>query len=189
LIDKNENIIDELTADSSGKFKFKLKKLDSYQIKSIKTGFTDGAVTLNTNKLVNKVQYFVPVYQTALDINIGETYVLKDIYYDFDKSNIRADAEIVLNKLLLIMENNPTLKIELSSHTDSRGRDVYNLLLSNRRAKEAVNYIIKKGISSERIIAKGYGESKLTNRCSNGIKCSIAEHQANRRTVITILDI
>ena len=87
------------------------------------------------------------------------------------------------------MDNNPNLKIELSSHTDSRGRDAYNLALSNRRAKAAVDYIITKGISSEKIIAKGYGEKKLTNRCSNGIKCSISEHQANRRTMIKILDI
>ena len=118
LLDKNENTIDELTTDSSGKFKFKLTKLDYYHIKSIKTGFTDGVVTLATKELTNKVHYFIPIYQTPnLKINIGESFVLEDIYYDFDKSDIRPDAKIVLDKLMLIMDNNPNLKIELSSHT------------------------------------------------------------------------
>ncbi len=190
LVDKDENIINELTTDSSGKFTFKLTKLNSYQIKSIKAGFTDGLSTLNETELADKAAYFVPIYQTPhLNINIGESFVLEDIYYDFDKSSIRPDAKIVLDKLVLIMNNNPNLKIELSSHTDSRGRDAYNLALSNRRAKAAVKYIIMKGISSKRIIAKGYGETKLVNQCSNSIKCNTAEHQANRRTMIKILDI
>jgi outer membrane protein OmpA-like peptidoglycan-associated protein len=87
------------------------------------------------------------------------------------------------------MEDNPSLKIELSSHTDSRGSDNYNWDLSDRRAKSAIAYIISKGISPERLVAAGYGETRLVNRCSDGVSCSAAEHQANRRTEIKILEL
>lgn len=119
----------------------------------------------------------------------GQTFILNNIYYDFDKHNIRTDAAIELDKLVKIMEENPTLKIELSSHTDSRGSDEYNMKLSLNRAESAVNYIISKGIRAERIVAKGYGETKLVNECSNGIRCSDAKHQENRRTEVLITDI
>jgi outer membrane protein OmpA-like peptidoglycan-associated protein len=122
-------------------------------------------------------------------VQVGKVFVLENIFYDLDKSNIRPDAAIELNKLVAIMNDNPTLKIELSSHTDSRGSDAYNMALSDRRAKSAVEYIIENGIAKDRIVAKGYGETKLINHCSNGVKCSKAEHQANRRTEVKILEL
>ena len=122
-------------------------------------------------------------------LSIGQIFVLNNIYYDYDKYNIREDAAIELNKLVKIMVENPTLKIELSSHTDSRGSDEYNMRLSQNRAESAVKYIINKGISADRITAKGYGETKLVNECSNGVKCSDAQHQENRRTEVLITDI
>jgi outer membrane protein OmpA-like peptidoglycan-associated protein len=79
------------------------------------------------------------------------------------------------------------LKLELSSHTDSRGNDIYNEQLSQQRSNSCVNYIISKGISAERIIAKGYGEYKLKNRCANDVECSDEEHQQNRRTELKII--
>ncbi len=84
------------------------------------------------------------------------------------------------------MKENPTIWIELGSHTDSRGNDQYNQSLSQRRANAAVQYIIGKGIDKSRITAKGYGESRLVNGCSNGVSCSVADHQLNRRTEFTI---
>jgi outer membrane protein OmpA-like peptidoglycan-associated protein len=113
---------------------------------------------------------------------VGKIYVLKDIYYDFDKWNIRPDAARELDKLLTILNDHPAMHIELGSHTDSRGKDDYNLRLSQRRAESAVAYLVSKGIESNRLSAKGYGESMLVNRCGNGSKCTEAEHQANRRT-------
>lgn len=82
---------------------------------------------------------------------------------------------------------NTTIEIELSSHTDSRGGDAYNLDLSEKRAKSAVDYIISQGITSNRIIHKGYGEMALLNKCSNGVQCASEEHQANRRTELKVL--
>ncbi len=88
-----------------------------------------------------------------------------------------------------VLKDNPTLRIELSSHTDSRGKDKYNMALSQKRAQAAVNYLVSKGIARDRMVAKGYGESKLLNRCANGVKCSEAEHQLNRRTEFTVLEL
>jgi outer membrane protein OmpA-like peptidoglycan-associated protein len=85
------------------------------------------------------------------------------------------------------MSQNPTLRIELSSHTDSRGKDSYNLRLSQQRAEAAVNYLVNKGIEPSRMVAKGYGEARLLNHCGNGVQCSEDEHQANRRTEIKVL--
>lgn len=112
---------------------------------------------------------------------------LENIYYDFDRWNIRPDAAVELDKLVQILKENPTIWIVLGSHTDSRGNDAYNQKLSQHRAEAAVEYIISRGGDKSRITAKGYGESRLLNRCSNGVNCSIAEHQLNRRTEFTIV--
>ncbi|MNY48356.1 Photosystem I chlorophyll a apoprotein A2 [compost metagenome] len=85
------------------------------------------------------------------------------------------------------MNDNPTMVIELGSHTDSRGSDSYNLQLSQKRAESAVAYIVSKGIDQKRITAKGYGETKPVNHCVNGTKCSDAEFQLNRRTEFAII--
>jgi len=118
----------------------------------------------------------------------GINFVLPNIYYDYDKADIRPDAAIVLNKLVEVLQENPTLKIELSSHSDSRGSSAYNLKLSERRAQSAVNYIVGRGIAKDRLVSKGYGDTKLLNRCAKGVKCSEEEHQANRRTEVTVID-
>lgn len=118
---------------------------------------------------------------------VGKSYVFNNIYYDLDKSNIRPDAAAELDKLYVILRDNPTLKIELSSHTDSRASDAYNMALSQRRAASAVAYLVKKGISANRMVAKGYGETQLINKCANGVPCTEAEHQLNRRTEVKVL--
>lgn len=119
----------------------------------------------------------------------GTVVRLDNIYYDYNKADIRPDAALELDKLIQIMNDNQTLKIELSSHTDSRGSDSYNLDLSNRRAKSAVDYMISKGINKNRLVSKGYGETKPINHCTNDVKCSEEDYQINRRTEFTILDI
>ncbi len=109
---------------------------------------------------------------------MNKSIVLDNIYYDLNKSEIRPDAARELDKLVIIMKDNPSISIELSSHTDDRSSVDYNQDLSQRRAESAVVYIIDKGINENRIIAKGYGESQLliTNAKNE------EEHQINRRT-------
>ncbi|GAB4497171.1 MAG: hypothetical protein OHK0019_30270 [Saprospiraceae bacterium] len=114
---------------------------------------------------------------------------IQNIYYDFDKWDIRPDAAERLDKVVTLMKDNPSLTVELGSHTDSRGNDDYNMTLSGKRAAAAVAYIISQGVDSARITSKGYGESQPVNRCRNGVTCTEEEHQQNRRTELRITGI
>lgn len=115
-----------------------------------------------------------------------EAIRLDNIYYDYDKWNIRADAKPALDKLVRILKRNPVI-IELGSHTDSRGTDEYNTTLSDKRAKSAVEYIVSRGIKTSRITSKGYGETIPLNKCVDGIECSENEYQYNRRTEFKVI--
>lgn len=121
-------------------------------------------------------------------VEVGQKFVMENIFYDFDKWDILPESEIELNKLVKIMNDNPSWKVELGSHTDSRGTDSYNEILSQKRSDSAVDYIINSGIAKDRIIAKGYGESQLVNHCKNGVECTDEEHRENRRTEFKILE-
>lgn len=119
---------------------------------------------------------------------LNRTIEVENIYYDLDKYYIREDAAVELDKVVTLVKENPSIILELGSHTDSRGGTRYNKQLSAKRAKAAVDYIIEKGgISPNRISSKGYGESELVNDCTDGQKCSEEEHQKNRRTELKIV--
>jgi len=122
-------------------------------------------------------------------VAVNTTFELKNIYYDYDKSFIRKDAAVELDKVHAVLKDNPDILVELGSHTDSRGRDAYNMSLSDARAASAVQYLVKKGIQADRMSSRGYGETQLVNRCSNGVKCLEKEHQQNRRTQLKITGI
>jgi peptidoglycan-associated lipoprotein len=170
----------KVITDETGNYAFKIDKDIPYESIATKTGF----LRADTN-FVTQVSLVKDLYLTPIELN--KAIRLDNIYYDFDKSNIRPDAAIELDKLVKIMKDNPTIWIELGSHTDSRGNDQYNQRLSQSRANSAVQYIIERGIEKHRISAKGYGESMLLNQCKNGIKCTDAAHQLNRRTEFKIV--
>ncbi len=133
------------------------------------------------NKVVTDTTYRVTVRLDSLELN--KTFVLDNIYYDLNKYNIRPDAAQELDKLVEILRDNPSMKIELSSHTDARATDAYNMTLSQQRAESAVNYIVSKGIDADRLTARGYGERQLIVQNAR----TEEEHQRNRRTEFTIL--
>jgi outer membrane protein OmpA-like peptidoglycan-associated protein/tetratricopeptide (TPR) repeat protein len=114
-------------------------------------------------------------------------YYLLNIYYDFDQSYIREDAVEDLNKLLKLMNDNPSYVVEIGSHTDARGSNSYNDGLSDRRAKSVVRWLGKKGVAKNRLVARGFGETVNVNNCINNVPCSEKEHQLNRRTEFRIL--
>jgi len=117
-----------------------------------------------------------------------EKVAINPIYFDFDKYYIRPQAAAELDKVVFVMQNFPNIVIKIESHTDSRGNDEYNMQLSDDRAKSTYSYIIAKGIAPERIESvKGYGESRLINKCSNGVECSEEDHQLNRRSDFIIV--
>ncbi|GGI28639.1 cell envelope biogenesis protein OmpA [Pedobacter mendelii] len=180
----NGGILKVQTGDD-GRFKFNLEKASDYKLTGEKTDFRSEAASLTTRNMNSSKVLEQDLFLERIELN--KAIRLENINYDFDKDNIRPDAAIELDKLVKIMNDNPTIWIELGSHTDSRGSDVYNQQLSQRRAKSAVQYIIDKGINKNRIEAKGYGERRLLNECTNGVKCTEAEHQLNRRTEFTIV--
>lgn len=172
---------------SNGEYGFTVYANNDYQLKGVKRGYlTDdlkpfSTAGLSPNEVMKKNLYLSK-------IELQKPIRLENIYYDLDKWYIRPDAEVELNKLIKIMKDNPTLVIQLSSHTDSRADDDYNMDLSRKRANAAVEYIVTVGdIDEDRLIARGYGETRLLNKCKNGVECSEAAHQLNRRTEFVIL--
>ncbi len=113
---------------------------------------------------------------------------LNNIYYDFNKWDIRPEAIPDLKMLLTFMNNNPEAIVELSSHTDARGDDAYNKKLSQKRAQSAVDWLVMNGINLDKIKPVGYGESQPVNKCTNNVKCTEEEHQRNRRTEFKVLN-
>jgi len=145
--------------------------------------YSDGKLTLTKDAGCNSSQKLNIVLTTTKGsgrINLGM------IYYGFDLWNLRPEGKAELDKLVKYMKERPDLVVELGSHTDSRGSDYYNEWLAERRSQSCVRYIKFQGIPANKISAKGYGEKQLVNRCADGVKCSEANHQLNRRTTLEI---
>lgn len=120
--------------------------------------------------------------------DLAKIFQIKEIKFDLGKYNIRPDAAAELVKIVEAMKDHPTMKIAIRSHTDSRGSDKSNLILSDKRAKATMAWIVSQGIAKNRLTAKGYGETQLVNRCKNGVPCSEEEHQENRRSEFIIVE-
>ncbi|SKB95759.1 WD40-like Beta Propeller Repeat [Parapedobacter luteus] len=186
LYDGSREIVAKKSSDGSGRFEFTLHPGQRYTVLGQKEGYHADSAKVTTEG-VTKSDTLEVALLLAPVFKPGDTFELEDIYYDFDKHDIRPDAAVILDELVRTMRDNPTLKIELSSHTDSRGSAAYNMALSQRRAQSAVDYLVGRGIARDRMVAKGYGETRLVNRCADGVPCSVAEHQANRRTEVTVM--
>ncbi|WP_273291671.1 OmpA family protein [Winogradskyella sp.] len=138
--------------------------------------------TASDNEKVNTVDLMLE------PLIIDNQIVINPIFFDFDKWNIRTDAQYELENIVDVMRKHPKMVIKIESHTDSRGGDRYNMKLSDRRAKSTRDYIISRGIDADRIeSAIGYGESQLLNKCTNRVKCTEEEHQLNRRSYFYIV--
>ena len=197
LRDYKGEVLDETTTRDDGKFLFRVYEHEHYNLIGEKVGGNDQyLVTREQFTTVGKAVDRTTLTKLVTDIKFDtllvlekiekdKIFVLDNIYYDLDKSDIREDAAIELDKLVVILNDNPELKIELSSHTDDRQTDAYNMNLSDRRAKSAVKYIISQGVSGDRLVGKGYGESKLLIPNAK----TEEEHQVNRRTEFKILEI
>ncbi len=192
LTNKSTGKVAKVISGEDGSFSFALEPETDYSIVGTKDGYYSGIQEITTKGLNRSKTLFVKLTLCVEQLEVGKTFILNNIYYDFDKCNIRSDASIELDRLVKIMQENPTMEIELSSHTDQRGTEAYNEKLSQCRAESAVNYIVGKGISKSRITAKGYGESRLLKDCTLEKDCpQTAEgdcpcHQNNRRTEIKI---
>jgi outer membrane protein OmpA-like peptidoglycan-associated protein len=182
--EKNQALI--LKTDSNGFYKTQITPGKSYTVKAMQIGYIADCYLFTPDTISKVVERFAPRDLLLDMLRKNRTFVLENIYYDLDKYYIRPDAQPALNKLVVIMKENP-VNIELGSHCDSRASDAYNMILSQNRAESAVHYIVSKGINPARITAKGYGESQLVNKCKNGVPCTEEEHQMNRRTEFKVI--
>ena len=203
IIDNSTNqAIEEVYTKGEGTFgKVKMDEEKTYTIVTEKKGyftkrepFTMVGKSVPMDKLTKAetdTTFYASIKMTKPEVgrDITTTFSIAPIYYNLDKSDIRSDASPELDKIVQILVDNPNIKLELGSHTDSRATSEYNQKLSQRRAESAVSYIISKGITPTRIVAKGYGEIQLVNQCADGIPCSEEEHQANRRTEFKVLEV
>jgi outer membrane protein OmpA-like peptidoglycan-associated protein len=156
----------EITKDNLNKFTFQLLSLE-----------------------VNRLNH-IEIIDTWLDIiknKSAASLIAEPIYFKAGEDRILDEAASILNKVLVIMKAKPSLKIEVGSHTDATGSDIFNMELSKKRAKAAVDYLVSKGANPNNLIGIGYGETKLKNNCGNNVKCSEAEHSQNRRIEFKIL--
>ena len=185
LIDESGKIIEEIVTTANGEYEFVLNCEKSYTILGKTLAYIDDQIHINTNnenrKVIEKDLHLESLIK-------GNQIVVKPIYFDYGKWDIRTDAKYELENIVDVLRVNQNMIIKIEAHTDSRGRDKYNLKLSDKRAKSTRDYILSRGIDSERIeSAIGYGETELLNNCSNGVKCSPEEHQLNRRSYFYIV--
>ncbi|MBU2927216.1 OmpA family protein [Winogradskyella psychrotolerans] len=186
LIDETGKILEEVITAEDGTYTFDVECGKTYTILGSKSDYVDDKGTITTSNENEKVN--------SLDLSLRplikeDQIVINPIFFDFDKSNIRTDAQYELENIVDVLRKHPEMIIKIESHTDSRGRDKYNLKLSDRRAKSTRDYLLSRDISPERIeSAIGYGETQLLNDCGNNSDCSEEEHQLNRRSYFYIID-
>lgn len=160
----------------------------SFQIIAGKSDYLSSSIDINVKKESDYIQDITTINKKIIleKIYLGQEIILNDIFYDFDKWNLRSDAEPTLNKLYNILKNNKRFKVKIGSHTDCRGEKEYNQVLSQNRAQSVVDYLVNKGINSKRLFAEGYGKSKLIEECKCE-ECTELQHQKNRRTTFELL--
>ncbi|TGE09259.1 OmpA family protein [Hymenobacter fodinae] len=194
LYDARGQKLQDVTTDPAGKFSFKLDTAAAnYALIANRQGYFTARNSVSTvgqkppqEALPNPMnEVRIPVTLTLTKIVKNKAIVVENIFYDYDKANIRPDAAVELDKLVQTLNDNPQITIELSSHTDSRGKDAYNQALSQRRAQSAVDYIISKGIDKNRITARGYGETQPVIKNAK----TEEEFQRNRRTEFKVTKI
>ncbi|MEX0995773.1 MAG: OmpA family protein [Flavobacteriaceae bacterium] len=188
VFDQDNNEVATMTVGSNARYSFNLECDKQYTVRGAKQGYEPTEKVINTPNESSTID--LPLELKSSDEcppnDLGCRLDLQPIYFDFDRYNIRPDAAIELSKILAAMREYPELIIHIESHTDSRGSDAYNELLSERRAQSTLEWLVSKGISRDRLSAKGYGEYRLINECADGVQCTEEAHQLNRRSMFII---
>jgi outer membrane protein OmpA-like peptidoglycan-associated protein/tetratricopeptide (TPR) repeat protein len=191
VIDENNEELASVITDSNGNYSIAIDCNQGNFLRATMQGYVPSEEYLN---LSDSKPLIVDFYLERDTVTAGygddlaKLLQLSTIYFDFDRYNVRPDAEIEIQKVIAAMEKYPSLKLKVTSHTDSQGDDAYNLWLSQKRAESTVAYMISKGIAQERLQGEGFGETRIVNRCVNGVRCSKDEHQLNRRSEFLILE-
>ncbi len=177
---------------------FKSNSSTGKYLVSLPAGKNYGIAVKKEGYLFHSENFDIPATAAFQEVNkdvelkklaVGGKIVLRNIFFDLDKATLRPESTAELERLTKLMNDVPTLKIELGGHTDSRGSDSYNQELSQKRAKAVVDYLTSKGIAADRLKWAGYGETQLVNKCANGVQCTDEQHQENRRTEFKVLSL
>ncbi|WP_338409192.1 OmpA family protein [uncultured Flavobacterium sp.] len=196
LFDENFLEVQQTTANDLGSFIFNIACDKIYILRAIgSNGYSSNEKQISLSSKNSEVFVELPLNKNSIKVHenddLATLLAFKIIYFDLDKSYIRKDAEIQLELILEILKSNPTMKIDIRSHTDCRQTEKYNLILSNKRAKSTMDWFVKNGIQKHRLSSKGFGESQLINGCTceptNYSTCTEEQHQQNRRSEFIVL--
>ncbi|MFI0491765.1 OmpA family protein [Flavobacterium sp.] len=191
LFDEKFQALKSVTTNEKGNYKFDVECRKTYYVRGEKIDFETKEKITTIGKTTGKTNLDLVMEKRIKPIEVGtdlaKTVDIPIIYFDLDKWNIRPDAAFQLEKIAIVLKQYPTMTIDIRSHTDSRQTAQYNMILSDRRAKSTMAWLVKNGVESSRLTCKGYGESQLVNKCADGVKCTEAEHQANRRSEFIIV--
>ncbi len=186
LFDEDMNQLEETTSDENANYSFTIDCNKKYYVRAVKEEYDVTEKSFTPQKESGITELNIELERNVFPIEEGtdlaKVFKISIIYFDLDKSNIRPDAAKDLQKIIEVMKEYPNMQVAIKSHTDSRQTHKYNEQLSDRRAKSTMEYLIQNEINRERLTAKGYGETELINKCSDGVVCSEAEHQQNRRS-------
>lgn len=203
---KKDKLIDSKVSQN-GIVTFEIEPSTEYEVRTCNTGYLKNGISIfecnEGNEVLcafgakeynfvagggpDKPRAILKATVALQPLSIGSIFELANVYYDLDKATLRPNGKQELDDLVKIMNRNKSIRIELSSHTDSRASNEYNKDLSQKRAQSCLDYLVSKGISSDRVVPVGYGETKLKNKCGDNSDCTEAEHQLNRRTEIEVL--
>ncbi|WP_343694717.1 OmpA family protein [Flavobacterium sp.] len=190
LYDGMQRIKNSTVADSNGQYDFAVECGKNYSVRAEKPEYSTKEVNVSIPETSGKTSLPIALEKSICKVtigdNLGKCFGIRMIYFDLDKSNIRPEAALDLEKILDVLNQNPTMKLDIRSHTDSRASHQYNQSLSDRRAKSTVNWLIENGIARERLTGRGYGETELVNECSDDVNCTEEQHQMNRRSEFII---
>lgn len=190
LYDGMQRIKNSAVADASGLYSFAVECGKTYYVRAEKPEYATKEVSVTIPKESGKTDLPIALEKSICKVvvgdDLGKCFGIKRIYFDLDKSNIRTEAALDLEKILDVLKQNPTMKLDIRSHTDSRASHQYNEALSNRRAKSTIEWLINNGVATNRLTGRGYGETQLVNLCSDGVECTEEEHQMNRRSEFII---
>src|SRR5690606_6104176 len=171
LTNADGKIHTQVVTDNEGQYKAEINKYNTYFVKAKQERYDSDEHLTKPNLITQEINFELQENEVALTpgTDLAKVLNIPIIYFDFDKSDIRKDAQVELEKLLATLNQYPNLKMQIRSHTDSRGNDDYNKALSQRRATSTLNYLVDNGVDAARLSAVGLGETELVNKCSNGV--------------------
>ncbi|MDY8137905.1 OmpA family protein [Aquimarina sp. 2201CG5-10] len=191
IYDSSNNLIESFVVGDDAAYSKVVECNSKYFVRAEKGEYVTLEELVNTPDETQTIDTPLAIEKKVKSADIGDDLAkilsLKPIYFDFDQSYIRSDASVELARVIEVMNQYPTMKIDVRSHTDSHGEDAYNLALSEKRAKATVAYMISKGIAADRLTGKGYGETEPVNECGNNTNCKKGEYQLNRRSEFIIV--